>query len=117
MLPSTFEMIYFNGMLADVTKKFIQSKVVYQIPCNDCEAVYIGETKRTLVQRVQEHKRVVRNADTSKNETADHSWTKDHQFNYNEKKIIDQEKGWIARKMKETIHSIKNDKHINVLFL
>ena len=42
-----------------------------------------------------------------------HSWTKDHQFNRNEKEIIDQEKGWIARKIKETIHSIKNDKHIN----
>ena len=34
-------------------------------------------------------------------------------FSWNEKKIIDQEKGWIARKIKETIHSIKNDKHIN----
>ena len=44
-----------------------KSNVVYQIPCNDCEAVYIGETKRTLVQHVQEHKRAVRNADTSKN--------------------------------------------------
>ena len=75
--------------------------------------VYIGETKRTLVQRVQEHKRAVQNADTSKNEIADHSWTKDHQFNWNEKKIIDQEKGWVARKIKETIHSIKNNKHIN----
>ena len=49
--------------------------------------------KRTLVQRVQEHKSTVRNADTSKNEIADHNWTKDHQFNRNEKKIIDQEKG------------------------
>ena len=79
-----------------------------------CEAVYISETKRTLVQRVQEHKRAVRNADISKNEIADHSWTKDHQFNWNEKKIIDQEKAWIERKIKETtIHSIKNDKHIN----
>ena len=57
-----------------------KSNVVYQIPCNDCQTVYIGETKRTLVQRVQEHKRTVRNADTSKNEIADHSWTKDHQF-------------------------------------
>ena len=38
------------------------------------------ETKRILVQCVQEHKRAVRNADTSKNEIADHSWTKDHQF-------------------------------------
>ena len=90
-----------------------KSNVIYQIRFNDCEAVYIGETKRTLVQRIQEHKRAVRNAGTSKNEIADHSSTKDHQFNWNENKIIDQEKGWITRKIEETIHSINNDKHIN----
>ena len=78
-----------------------KSNVVYQIPCNDCEAVYIGETKRTLVQHVQEHKSAVRNADTSKNEIADHSWTKDHQFNWNEKKIIDQEKDGLPERSKK----------------
>ena len=31
--------------------------VVYQIQCAECDAVYIGETLRTVKSRVQEHKR------------------------------------------------------------
>ena len=65
------------------------SNVVYEIPCSNCDAVYIGETKRRFKQRAQEHIRAVRNADTEKNEIAHHCWTKDHRFNFDEKKIID----------------------------
>ena len=32
-----------------------QSGVVYQISCSQCEAFYVGKTKRRLEQRVQEH--------------------------------------------------------------
>ena len=57
-----------------------QNNVVYEIPCKDCDAIYIGETKRQFKQRLQEHRRTVRNGDTNKNEIADHSWTNDHEF-------------------------------------
>ena len=89
------------------------NNVIYQIPCSDCNAVYIGETKRKFDCRVQEHKKAVQNGDISKNEIANHSWTKNHNFNWDGKKILDREKGWTARKVKETIFSIKNNKHIN----
>ena len=90
-----------------------QCNVIYEIPCKDCDAVYIGETKRKFKQRVQEHKRAVKNGDVNKNEIADHSWSNDHEFDWNGKKIIDRERGWTARKIKETINSIRRDKHIN----
>ena len=32
-----------------------QSGVVYQISCSQCEAFYVGKTKRRLEQRIQEH--------------------------------------------------------------
>ena len=32
-----------------------RSGVVYQISCSQCEAFYVGKTKRRLEQRVQEH--------------------------------------------------------------
>ena len=89
------------------------NNVIYQIPCGDCDSVYIGETKRTFEQRVKEHMRAVRNGDVTKNEIADHCWTNDHKFDWENRKIIDKEKGWTARKIKETIHSTQNSSSIN----
>ena len=37
--------------------------VVYQIPCNSCDHVYTGESKRTLKVRMTEHRRAVKMGD------------------------------------------------------
>ena len=37
-----------------------QNCVVYAIPCNTCDKVYIGETHRGLQTRLQEHKNDIR---------------------------------------------------------
>ena len=34
-----------------------QAVVVYKIPCDDCDALYVGETERQLEVRFNEHKR------------------------------------------------------------
>ena len=34
-----------------------KSCVVYQIPCSDCDYVYIGQTKRGLKSRLADHRR------------------------------------------------------------
>ena len=36
---------------------------VYQIPCNNCDQVYTGESKRTLKVHMTEHKLVVETSD------------------------------------------------------
>ena len=36
---------------------------MYQVPCKDCNRTYIGETKRTLKVRFEEHKQEVRRGD------------------------------------------------------
>ena len=55
----------------------------------------------------------MRNGDVTKNEIADHCWTNDHKFDWENRQIIDKEKGWTARKIKETIHSTQNSSSIN----
>ena len=35
----------------------------FRIPCNECEEVYVGETKRTLKVRLNEHRQAVRRGD------------------------------------------------------
>ena len=61
----------------------------------------------------QEHKRYVRNCDCDKNEIAKHCWEADHNLNWDQKKVVDRESRLIPRKIKETIHSLKNPNHIN----
>ena len=41
--------------------------------------------------RSDEHKRSVRNYDCDKNEIAKHCWEADHNFNWDQKKVIDRE--------------------------
>ena len=104
---------YFQTIAQDQINLEDQNNVVYEIPCKDCDAIYIGETKRQFKQRLQEHRRAVRNGDTNKNETTDHSRTNDHEFLWDDKKIIEREPSMTARKVKETINSLASDNHIN----
>ena len=90
-----------------------KNNIVYQIDCNNCEAVYFGESKQSLKSRSDEHKRSVRNCDSDKNEIVKHCWEADHNFSWDQKKVVDRESRLIPRKMKETIHSLKNPNHIN----
>ena len=90
-----------------------RNNVVYKIPCKDCSATYIGESKRSFGVRYKEHNRAVRNGDTDKNEIADHCWENDHEMNWDERKVIDTEAYIKDRKIKETIHSLKDENHIN----
>ena len=50
-------------------------------------------------------------------EIAKHCWEADHNFNWDQKKVIDRESRLIPRKIKETIHSLKNPNGINKHFL
>ena len=90
-----------------------KNNIVYEIDCSNCQAVYFGKSKRSLKSRSDEHKRSVRNCDCDKNEIAKHCWEADLNFNWDQKKVIDRESRLIPRKIKETIHSLKNPNRIN----
>ena len=49
--------------LKDVVLEMERSDVAYCIPCGNCLAIYVGETKRRLCRRVDEHKRAIQRAD------------------------------------------------------
>ena len=74
-----------------------KNNIVYKINCSNCEAVYFGESKRSLKSRSDEHKRSVRNCDCDQNEIAKHCWEADHYFNGDQKKVIDRESRLIPR--------------------
>ena len=69
---------------------------------------YTGETKRPLTERIEEHKKAVSKGETQKSKLAEHIWSAngDHTPLWNEVKIIDRERFWKERKLKEAAHII-----------
>ena len=91
----------------------VKNNIVYEIGYRNCEAVYFSEPKRFLKSHSDEHKKTVKNCDCDKNTIAKHFWEAYHNFNWDQKKVIDRESRLIFRKIKETIHSLENPNHIN----
>ena len=90
-----------------------KNNIAYEIHCSNRVAVYFGESKRSLKSRSDEHKRSVSNCDCDKNEVAKHCWESDRNFTWDQKKVVDKKSRLIPRKIKETIHSLKNPNHIH----
>ena len=86
--------------------------VIYEIPC-ECGAVYIGETGRTMKIRKAEHKRAVKNADTT-NALALHFIKTGHKILWDECRILEQEISWRKRKTKEVIFIKTTSNTINL---
>ena len=66
----------------DVIPDMQRSGVVYKIPCASCPASYIGQTGRRLQQRLDEHKRAIRQADFNASPLAEHVRTEEHQVDW-----------------------------------
>ena len=96
----------------DPIPKEDRNNVIYQLHCKDCEAVYVGETKRTLNIRNNEHISAVKSA-SQRSHTAEHCWKYNHDFDWNNKRVLDFEKNWKTRIIKEAIYSEENKHHIN----
>ena len=78
--------------------------VVYEVPCQDCECVYIGETSRGLEKRLNEHKNVVKKHD-SYNGIAAHTWTNQYQVDWKAAKTREMEENyWKRRKSGSPAH-------------
>ena len=65
-----------------------KNKIVSEIDCSNCEAVYCGQSKRSLKSRSDEHKRSFTNCDCDKNENAKHGWKADHNISWDQKKVV-----------------------------
>ena len=97
--------------------------VVYEIPCQDCEHVYIGETGRTLQKRVTEHRSAVRRFDKN-NGIAVHAWNEDHAVDWEAARIISTAPHYWNRRTLEAIHiqqrsptmNLDCDLHINPIW-
>ena len=63
----------------DANPKEDRNNVICQLDCKDCETVYVGETKRTLNIRANEHISAVKSA-SQRSHTAEHCLKYNHDF-------------------------------------
>jgi hypothetical protein len=96
---------------------------IYEIPCKDCDRVYIGETKRKLGTRCKEHAascvNALKNGRVSNSDKYDsglpkHAFQLRHSFAFDQAKVLKVETHPIRRKYLEAIEILKCQKTVNV---
>ncbi|CAF3770007.1 unnamed protein product [Rotaria sordida] len=97
--------------LATLNEKPQSKSIIYQMNCK-CGAIYNGETKVGLKDRMKQHKRKIKENDiNSSSEIVKHHYIKNGQCSFDPNKafIIDNETNYWKRRKKETIYSIINE--------
>ena len=72
---------------------------MYQIPCQDCDSVYIGETGRSLGKRIAERKYAVKTGDR-KNGVAVHARDEGHMVEWEGAEILELEPHYLKRRVR-----------------
>lgn len=103
--------------LKDKPKKDEQINVIYKIKCKECPSVYIGQTKQHIKKRISQHKYDTKIKDgmvqLDKTALAKHRFEFDHQFDFENYKILDVESTRLKRNISEMIYITLEDNTVN----
>lgn len=92
---------------------FLEKNGVYSIKCDECEAMYIGETGRQIKTRVQEHVKDIRCSNFGK-----HLHETGHRFsNWENVKLLHQQEKGIKLTLLEAFEINKHKKNDNIKLL
>ena len=80
-----------------------QSGVVYQLPCSNCPASYIGQTRRKLSQYLSEQRRAMVQSDFNAFALAEHAWSEDHPVDWKNMKILARPRDNCTRTIEEAM--------------
>ena len=76
-----------NNFCSNKPKKALTNYGVYEIPCKDCDQIYVGESGRDLDKRIKEHKNDIKNANEN-NAMFVHLRKFDHPIDFENAKIV-----------------------------
>ena len=88
--------------------------VIYKINCKDCNATYIGQSKRNLETRINEHKYYVKKND-HRSVIAKHYIETKHTFDFDKTTIIDIEINKKKREFVEMLNIHYHDHTLNMM--
>jgi hypothetical protein len=87
--------------------------VVYKLECADCNACYIGQTKRHLETRVKEHRSDISKHHNQHSVVSKHRLDFNHDFKWHEAKILHREQNLKKREISEMLFIKKHEDAIN----
>jgi len=90
-----------------------RSNVVYKVQCSDCDASYVGQTKRLLKDRIGEHRNHIRRNSGQISVITNHRKKFNHDFDWNNVKVLDEEMNYKKRLISEMIHIKKQNCGLN----
>ncbi|XP_071582148.1 uncharacterized protein [Temnothorax nylanderi] len=88
--------------------------IVYKINCKDCDASYVGQTGRQLQTRVKEHESQIRRSGGGNSVVTEHRVECNHDFDWNDVKILDKEMLLNKRLLSEMIYIKRQRNGINL---
>ena len=71
----------FHGDLKDKREEK-ECSGIYELNCENCEKVYIGQTRKSINIRAKEHQRNVKNKEVLKSSVASHAVEESHTINF-----------------------------------
>ena len=89
-------------------KKLEQTEIVYRFACKGCSFKYVGESKRSLNTRLEEH---INNK--QKNSVVTLHKNDEHQFHWDNVKILDKEPNEKKRLISEMIYILNTKNTLN----
>lgn len=98
----------------DNIDKMHKTDLVYMINCNDCDAKYIGQTKRQLKTRIKEHSSNIKKHISNYNVISKHRCEFNHEFDWSGTKVLHCEK---QRRKREIAEMFLIKKHTNTINL
>jgi len=87
--------------------------VIYKISCYDCDASYVGQTKRQLRTRIKEHVSDINKKNGSPSVISEHILNFNHDFKWDNIKIIDNGRWYQKGLISEMVHIKKLQNRLN----
>ena len=97
----------------DRTTKIIENNVVYKINCNNCDSSYVGQSKRQLQERLDEHQKNLLGPSKDYSVIRQHVIDNNHSMDWLGVEIVDREPNLNKRLVSESIHICKQSSPLN----
>ncbi|XP_011861774.1 PREDICTED: uncharacterized protein LOC105558604 [Vollenhovia emeryi] len=111
-VPKKLDVIIRKGKDKIINTK--QTELVYKIDCINCDATYIGQTKRHIATRIKEHCNDIKKPTSNHSVVSKHRTTFGHEFDWSNPLILHKERHYRRREIAEMFFIKKFNNTINL---